>query len=94
MRIQSPIGRIRFATSESEETAPEGWGAVRTVLAQWMAKGCAQVLGADGVVYDVTRLATVSPQELGGCELVIFHGHVLMKFPQAVHGLTTEGGQG
>lgn len=87
MRLPSPVGRIRFGT---DETVPEGWEAVQTILTRWMNGGCAQVLGRDGVVYDLTRLASVSPQELAGCELLIFHGHVLMKFPPAVHRLTTD----
>lgn len=85
--MPSPVGRIRFGTNE---TVPAGWEAVQTILTRWMNSGCAHVLDRDGVIYDITRLAAVSPQELAGCELVIFHGHVLMKFPQAVHGLTTD----
>lgn len=94
MRIQSPIGRIRFAVPPPGEPAPEGWEAVPTILARWMAKGCAQITNGEGIVLDVASVATITPEQVGGCELVIFHGHVLMKFPQAVHGLTTEGGQG
>lgn len=93
MRVPSPVGRIKFATPASTELAPDGWSAVQTMLSIWMARGCAQVLNREGILFDLTQLAVISPQELGGCEMVIFHGHVLMRFPPAVHRLTIEPGR-
>lgn len=83
--LGEPLARVQIAHPGDDIDAGvlADWGDVQRTLCAWTAKGCA-LMARGGAVLDIVTLATVSPQDLGGTELLIFHSHVATHFPWLV----------
>lgn len=82
-----PIGRITF--THSTGSAPAGWGQATRQMARWVAQGCGQIIGTDGVPLDIVDVADATPERLSGCVLAIYHEHLLRRFQPKPENLDT-----
>jgi hypothetical protein len=80
--FQAPLVRIPFYT-RPHGVVPTAWPDLVAMLEHWTVRGCAHI-EKGGRPLDITSLGTVTPTDLAGAELVVFHDHVEALFPAQV----------